>query len=281
MSSRGRRKSLLKQNWRPFYILVNIAVDAVAIMMAGLAAYAIREMVVTVPVMAISRAVTIVLASCVAAVATALLCGLYRSAYRIHFTMQYREAGQAYVYSAIVIVLGMYIALGNGFPPHFSALFLFLIPVFFVAGRTALNAANLSLQKRGYGRHNSMIINFDSKVPISPIGLRCSRSLATAFAHSRVRKVAPDPATRTLVFCRRVLLKYGGSARNQHRRRCHATVWMTSKRRSTSSKSSVCLSLWSDRFRTDLGKSFECAWKRRSSLRSYRMSRRSCCAFRG
>ena len=168
MSSRGRRKSLLKQNWRPFYILVNIAVDAVAIMMAGLAAYAIREMVVTVPVMAISRAVTIVLASCVAAVATALLCGLYRSAYRIHFTMQYREAGQAYVYSAIVIVLGMYIALGNGFPPHFSALFLFLIPVFFVAGRTALNAANLSLQKRGYGRHNSMIINFDSKVPNLP-----------------------------------------------------------------------------------------------------------------
>ncbi len=130
-------------------------------MMAGMAAFAIRQMLVTVPLMTIPRAATIIIASCGVAVAIALLCGLYRSAYRIPFNEQYREAGQVYVYSTFAIVFGMYLALGRDFPPRFTAVFLLLIPVFFVAGRTAMNAINLYLQRKDYGRHNSMILNWE------------------------------------------------------------------------------------------------------------------------
>ena len=49
--SKRQGQSLLQRNWRPFYILVNIAVDSVAIMMAGIAAFAIRQMIVSVPLM--------------------------------------------------------------------------------------------------------------------------------------------------------------------------------------------------------------------------------------
>lgn len=161
VASSTQSQSLLRRNWRPFYITVNIAVDSVSILIAGIAAYAIREKFVTVPSMAISDAAVVVLASSVIAIVTSLLCGLYRSAYRIPFTEQFREAGQTFVYSAFAIVFAMYLALGRAFPPRFTALFLFLIPVFFVAGRTAINAANLYLQRKGYGRHNTMIVNWN------------------------------------------------------------------------------------------------------------------------
>lgn len=160
-STKAHRQTWLRRNWRPFYILVNIFVDATAIVLAGLSAYALREMMVTVPVMTFSRVVLITLASCGVEIAVALLCGVYRSAYRIPFAEQYREAGHAYVYSAFVVAFGMYLVLGSEFPPRFTGFFLLLIPIFFVAGRTAINATNRFLQTKGYGRHNSMILNWD------------------------------------------------------------------------------------------------------------------------
>ncbi len=165
---RGQKQSLLRRNWRPFYILLNIAVDAAAVTMAGGTAYAIREMVVTSSSLPVESAAKIVLTSCVVAIASALLCGLYRSAYRMPFAEQYREAGQAYVYAAFVIVFVNYISLGSRFAPHFTAFFLLMIPVFFVAGRTAIKGANLYLQKKGYGRHNSMILTWDGTAPNLP-----------------------------------------------------------------------------------------------------------------
>ena len=168
-AAKMQKRSLLQRNWRPFYILVNIAVDSVAILMAGVAAYAIRQILVTVPLMTISGATVIVLVSCVITIATALLYGLYRSAYRVPFSEQYREASHAYIYSAFAIVFGMYLALGRDFPPRFMALFLSLIPVFFVAGRTVINMANLSLLKKGYGRHNTMIVNWNGSMGSLPI----------------------------------------------------------------------------------------------------------------
>jgi exopolysaccharide biosynthesis polyprenyl glycosylphosphotransferase len=151
--------------------------------------------------MTISNAAVIVLASCATAIATALLCGLYRSAYRVPFSEQYREAGQAFVYSAFAIVFIMYLALGTLFPPRFIALFLFLIPVFFVAGRTAINGANLYLQKKGYGRHNSMIINWDGMEANLPERFAMFPELGynvRAFACSRSGTIPCDPRTCVL-----------------------------------------------------------------------------------
>jgi exopolysaccharide biosynthesis polyprenyl glycosylphosphotransferase len=194
-------QSLLKRNWRPFYILLNIAVDSGTIIMAGIAAYAIRQMIVTVPLMTIANVAVVVLTSCAVAIATALLCGLYRSAYRIPFSEQYREAGQSFVYSAVAIVFAMCISLGRDFPPRFIALFLFLIPVFFVAGRTAINGANLYLQKKGYGRHNTMIINWDSTAANLPDRFAMFPELGynvRAFACSRSGTRPCDPQTCVL-----------------------------------------------------------------------------------
>jgi len=167
--STGRtRSSLLRRNWRPFYIFVNITVDCLAVMMAGIAAFAIRQMIEGLPLMTFWRAMEITLGSVVTSLGTGLLCGLYRSAYRIPFHERYREAGHAYIYSSCTLVFFMYLMLGREVPPRFTALLLFLIPVFFVAGRTAINGANLYLQERGFGRHNTMILNWNGATPNLP-----------------------------------------------------------------------------------------------------------------
>jgi len=129
--------------------------------MAGITAYAVRQMLVTLPLMTITRVMEITLASAATVIIAGLLTGLYRSAYRISFTEQYREAGKSFAYSAFTIVLGLYLLLGAELPPRFTCLLLFLIPIFFIAGRTAINGTNLYLQRKGYGRHNSMIVNWD------------------------------------------------------------------------------------------------------------------------
>jgi len=168
MNRFGDGNSLLRRNWRPFYILVNIAIDSLAVIAAGFTAYAIRQLFVTLPPMTLSRAIGIASACSAIAVATGLLTGLYRSAYRIPFTEQYREAGQAFVYSSFAMIFGMYLVLGSQLPPRFIALFMCLIPVFFVAGRTAINGANLYLQRKGFGRHNTMILNWNGATPNLP-----------------------------------------------------------------------------------------------------------------
>jgi len=157
----------LRRNWRAIYVMTNIIVDTLMIVAAGFTAYAIRQLL-PVPVMTFASAARIVLYSAASGIVLALLCGVYRSSYRIPFTEQYRLAGRVYVYFAFITIGGLFIAYGRDIPPRFAAFFLLLVPVYFVAGRTALNSVNRFFQEKGFGRHNSMIVNSDDSLSNLP-----------------------------------------------------------------------------------------------------------------
>jgi len=160
-SSKTRRQSFLQRNWRAFFIVVTIAVDSAAVLLAGVAAYTIRQMIVNLPAMSPANAAGVAIPCAIVSVAIAVLTGLYRSAYRAPYAEQYREAAKAYAYSTIVVVVGMYLVLGKAFPPRFTLMFIALIPLFFGLGRWLLNIANRSLQRKGYGRQSTMIVNWN------------------------------------------------------------------------------------------------------------------------
>ena len=157
--------SWLQRNWRPVYILVTIALDAAAILVSGVAAFAIRNAFVTTPVISASEAAILVLASCAVMISIALVSGVYRSACRIPLSDQSRDAARAYLYSLGIIVFGMYLVRGRDFVPRFMALFMGMIPFLFALGRRALYGATTIMQKRGYGRHNAMIVNWSGTGP--------------------------------------------------------------------------------------------------------------------
>ena len=157
--------SWLQRNWRPVYILVNITIDSAAILIAGAAAYAIRNMFVNIPVMNASDAALLILASCAVIIMIALVSGVYRSACRIPLSDQFRDAARAYMYSMAIIVCGMYLVLGSRFAPRFTVIFLALIPIFYSLGRRILQTATRYMQKKGYGRHNAMIVNWSGTGP--------------------------------------------------------------------------------------------------------------------
>ena len=108
-----------------------MTIDSVAILLAGGAAYTIRNMFVNLPVMSPADAALLILASCVVTITIALVSGIYRSACRIPLSDQSRDGARAYLYSAATIVCGTYFVLGERFAPRFTVIFLVLIPVFY------------------------------------------------------------------------------------------------------------------------------------------------------
>jgi|GEM_PF-311091 len=157
--------SRLQRNWRPVYILVNVAIDAAAVLIAGVAAYAIRNALVATPVIGGAEAAILIAASCLVMILTGLVSGVYRSACRLPLSDQSRDAARAYLYSMGVIVFGMYLLLGDRFAPRFMAIFMALIPLFYGVGRSALRIATRFMQRKGYGRHNAMIVNWSGTGP--------------------------------------------------------------------------------------------------------------------
>ncbi len=142
-----------------------IGVDSCAILASGGAAYALRAMFTSLRAMPAAEAAILTCASCAAIIIVSLVSGVYRSACRIPLSDQYRDAARAYFYSMGIILCGMYLCLGERFAPRFTALFFALIPAFYGLGRGALRYATDVMQRKGYGRHNAMIVNWNSTGP--------------------------------------------------------------------------------------------------------------------
>jgi exopolysaccharide biosynthesis polyprenyl glycosylphosphotransferase len=147
------------------YIVVAITIDSVAILIAGAAAYTIRNMFVNLPLMSPADASLLILTSCAVIITIALVSGVYRSACRIPLSDQSRDGARAYLYSIATIVCGMYLLLGARFAPRFTVIFLVLIPVFYSLGRMVLRTATRYMETKGYGRHNAMIVNWSGTGP--------------------------------------------------------------------------------------------------------------------
>ncbi|HTY57387.1 MAG TPA: sugar transferase, partial [Bacteroidota bacterium] len=159
------KKSRLQRNWRPLYILAAVAIDSASVLLAGGTAYAIRSQFAGLKLISPGEAALMIAGSCAAIICTALISGVYRSACRIPHSDQYRDAARAYLYAVAIIVCGMYLALGEEFTPRFTGFFLVLTPVFYMLGRILLRQITEIMQRRGYGRHNALIVNWNGTGP--------------------------------------------------------------------------------------------------------------------
>lgn len=159
-SEKEAQKSFLQRNWRTFFIGVTIAVDAVATVSAGATAYKFRQMIPNYYAIPLAEAVSVVIPYALVFVVIALLTGLYRSTFRAPYAEQFRGVVKAYTYSTVVVFFGLYLEMGKAlFPLRFTVVFLALIPLFLGVLRWMLTVANRNLQKRGYGRENTMMVN--------------------------------------------------------------------------------------------------------------------------
>jgi exopolysaccharide biosynthesis polyprenyl glycosylphosphotransferase len=153
-------RGLLHRHWRTAYVGVIILGDAAAILLAGAAAYIIREMIPDHSRMTPGDAARVAIPAAAFSISIAFLTGLYRSAYRTSYTEQYREAIKAYLYSTVLVFFSLHMAMGLGFPPRFTLFFLALIPLFFGVIRWLLNYANRGMQRLGHGQENTLIVNW-------------------------------------------------------------------------------------------------------------------------
>jgi exopolysaccharide biosynthesis polyprenyl glycosylphosphotransferase len=156
-------RKFARRNWRSIFILITIACDIVIIGIAGVVALAVRNSIFDVAPIAASTVQWIGLLFAGTMVSYGLLLGLYRGAFRSNMRQQYRVAAKAYGYSIFTLLLLFFAFQVDDLPPRLILLFLMVLPVFFVIGRTLLNGFNLYMQNRGFGVRNSLILGYDRK----------------------------------------------------------------------------------------------------------------------
>lgn len=153
----------MRRNWRSIFIFLTICVDAIVIGLAGISAYLIRTLLPNVPYLSVSALLDLGIFLGLTLLFFGMVLGLYRGAYHSSLQQQYYLALKAYIYSALISFSLLYVLQQEGIPRRFILLFYFLLPVFFMIGRAILNRYNLSMQKRGLGLRNALILGYDRK----------------------------------------------------------------------------------------------------------------------
>jgi exopolysaccharide biosynthesis polyprenyl glycosylphosphotransferase len=93
-------------------------------------------------------------------VATAL--GVYRATHQANKSQQSVLAAKAFLYSIPAIFSILYLLQWTAFPRIFTILFFIFIPVCFSLGRMILNRMNSFMQRKGYGKHNTLIFGYEN-----------------------------------------------------------------------------------------------------------------------
>lgn len=150
-------KSFIKRNWRSIFILFSIAVDTTAIVMSSVAAYLIRNVIVDLPTITISKFFIFTFNYWVILIFFGLIFGLYRTVFQSNRTQQYKVAGKAYLYSTLMIFASFYLLQQSEFPRRFVLFFIVLLPFVFIVGRIMLYRLHLKFQKKGWGVRNVLI----------------------------------------------------------------------------------------------------------------------------
>lgn len=152
---------MLRRNWRLIFILASLLVDTLAVALAAVTSFFVRDLLLNLP--KYSPTVFFVTTTVMGGIllVVALILGLYRASYRTTLRKQYQIALKAYLCAIPIVFTFFYIVQWPQFPRRFSAIFLLLLPIAFVLGRTLLNAVNVAMQRRGYGVQRALVYGYD------------------------------------------------------------------------------------------------------------------------
>lgn len=152
---------MLRRKWRSIFSFLTFLVDAIVIVLSVLVASMLREVIVGEPlnIRYLERA-TIYLGAVY--LAAGLVLGLYRTSFHSNRVQQYKLAARAYMYATLLNFPSFLVIQQGFYPIRFILLFSFLLPIFFILGRMMMYRLNLSMQKKGYGIRNTLIVGYDN-----------------------------------------------------------------------------------------------------------------------
>jgi len=153
---------MLRRNWRIFFILLTLIVDSLSVIIAGVIAFNIRENIHGVPFYPADKFIEIGSVTWLIMLMMATVLGLYRATHQASKRQQSILAANAFVYSVPAIFTILYLLQWNAFPRIFMILYFIFIPFCFGLGRMLLNLMNRSMQRRGFGLHNTLIFGYEN-----------------------------------------------------------------------------------------------------------------------
>ena len=153
---------MLRRNWRMIFVTLSIIVDITAIVLTGVIAYYLRNLMSDVPHFETIYFFYFIVFFGAILLFTAMILGVYRATFHSQIQRQYLLAGKAYVFSVLIILSVLYAFRSYNFPPRFTFIFLTLVPFLFALGRSILKRLNIFLQRRGHGMYNVLLVGYEN-----------------------------------------------------------------------------------------------------------------------
>jgi exopolysaccharide biosynthesis polyprenyl glycosylphosphotransferase len=157
------RLNYLREHWRTVFIALAVATDFSMLIVSAVCSYFFRNVLPPLPEVSSSVYFYFTLYFISTLLLFCLVLGVYRATYHSNKQQQLFLAGKAYIYSMLVIFASFYIFHLHEIPRRFTFIFFLIVPLFFLFGRTLLNALNLYLQKKGYGIYKALLAGYENE----------------------------------------------------------------------------------------------------------------------
>jgi exopolysaccharide biosynthesis polyprenyl glycosylphosphotransferase len=148
----------LRYHWRTIFSVITLAIDALSIATCGFVVQTLLHKYYTGPVMAMGEALLLPVYFTTIWLVFSLLLGVYRHAYFTNSSFHILLASKAYVYASAITLASIIFFQITEIPRSLLALFLLLLPPFFVLGRTIIKGLNLIFMHFGLGIRNVLMV---------------------------------------------------------------------------------------------------------------------------
>ncbi|MFC1481743.1 sugar transferase [Candidatus Neomarinimicrobiota bacterium] len=152
------QSQFLRYHWRTIFSVISLAIDALSITACGFVVQALLHNYYTGPVMSMEEALRLIIHFLPMWLVFSLLLGVYRHAYFTNSSFHILLAAKAYVYASAFTLATIIFFQITEIPRSLLALFLLLLPPFFVLGRTIIKVLNLVFMHFGLGIRNVLMV---------------------------------------------------------------------------------------------------------------------------
>ncbi|GJQ22209.1 MAG: hypothetical protein HBSIN02_25640 [Bacteroidia bacterium] len=153
-------KSFLRRNWRNFFIIATLIVDAIVVVASSALATIVVDVIPNVPPVSFNFYFFFTWYSLLVILGTGLLLGLYRSAFHTNRHQANRIAGKVYLYSFLVILSSFTVFKVQDYQRGFLFPFFIFLPLMYSFGRWVLGGVHREMRRRGYGVQNTLIVGY-------------------------------------------------------------------------------------------------------------------------
>lgn len=152
---------MLKRNFRAIISALVLCTDLLALLAAGISAYALRQLLPSVSPLSLAELLRVVgLLACILLL-VALVFGLYRSSICTSPEHQLYLAWRVYGFSILLSLSLFYLFGVQNIPRRFVILFFAVLPAWFALGRMLLSRLIITLQRKGYSIFQAIIYGYE------------------------------------------------------------------------------------------------------------------------